>query len=746
MKIYNFEINKFFVLILSIQFALWSAIGLDIMGFQIPIIRQLIGFVYLTFIPGILLLRILGLHKLNNIETLLYTVGLSIVTLMFTGFFMNLIYPIFGVSGPISEIPLVTTISLLVLVLCYASYKRDGDFSNPSFIEVKDVLSPPVLVLCLIPFLAIFGTYLVNFHHNNILLMFLIVALAIIVILIGFDKLVPKKLYPLAVFGIAISLLYHRSLITMYLTGTDIHLEHYLCNIVIWGSHWDPSIPMTVNAMLSIVMLAPIYSIITGMDPTWVFKIIYPFLFSLVPLGLYSVFQRQTDDKIAFLSCFFFVSTQSFYGLMLGAARQQIAELFFVLLISLMVNTNIDKIRRSFLFIIFGISLVISHYGVAYIFMFTLIAAWLIFVLMSNPAIQKLGGDFYAKFSRCRIEKFAGNSNSLKIEDRKISSTYVRLFVIFTLTWYIYISNSVTFDSIVRIIDHIISGISDILNPEMTEGLWAISTELSISRTITRYLYLITQFFISIGIFMLLLKPSELKFNREYSTFSLIFFIMLLVSLAVPYTSTSMTTGRVYHVALFFLAPFCAIGCIIVFRAMGRVIKRSWTSKVVKSSLKILSVFFAIYLLFNTGLVCEVIKDDPPNSISLNNTVKHRQLFDEGEVRGSQWLVDTGKDESDIYVDNFGELMLRNFVHNIDRVKVFTNESRRVDSKSYVLMGLANVKDDKIEVLEWKKSGMLEYHHPTLSNSTFHNSVIINANKIYEGRYAQIYYTVKGVT
>ena len=169
----DWEIGKFLKVVLAIHIAMCGAICLDVVGLQIPIIRPLIGFIYLTFVPGILILRIIRLHKISNIETLLYTVGLSLATLMFTGFFMNMTYPSFGISEPISLTPLIITISAVVLVLCILCYVRDKDFSDPSFIDIEEVLSPPVLFLCLIPFMAVLGTYLVNFHHSNILLMFL---------------------------------------------------------------------------------------------------------------------------------------------------------------------------------------------------------------------------------------------------------------------------------------------------------------------------------------------------------------------------------------------------------------------------------------------------------------------------------------------------------------------------------------------------------------------------------------------
>ena len=735
----DWEINKFFKVVLAIQFALWGVIGLDFVGLQIPILRQLIGFTYLTSIPGIIILRILKLHKLGNIETLLYTVGLSIATLMFTGLFMNMVYPFFGISGPISITPLIITISSLVLILCILSYVRDKDYSNPSFIDVGELLSPPVLFLCLIPFLAIFGTYLVNFQHDNILLMFLIILLALIAISISFDKFIPKNLYPLAVFIIAISLLYHSSLITMHLWGRDIHVECYLSNLVMWNSCWDSTISMTYNSMLSIVMLAPIFSSICNISLTWVFKIIYPLIFALVPIGLYRVFQKQTDNKIAFLSCFFFMSVNTFYMDALQVARQEIAELFFVLLILLMMDKNMDKMKRSFLSIVFGISLVVSHYGVSYIYMFSLISVWLLLVLAEDTEIQKSKYSFYSKFSGYGNEKLFSNQFFSTIKDKMISSTFVLLFVVFTLTWYMHVSSSSTFNAIVHIGDHIATNIFELFNPEEVEALHMIVSPRSTLHNITKYLHLITQFFITVGILAVLLKRSGMKFEREYSVFSLIFFAICLISLLVPFTSTQIGTNRAYHIALFFLAPFCVIGCIAFFRVLGRVNRTSWTDQRVGSSLKVLSVFFAIFLLFNTGLVYEIAKDSP-TSISLNNTIKHPRFhFNDQEAYGARWLANTVEKESDIYTGDFGRFILYDFVHDKTKVRVFGNETKRISHDSCIFMGLLNVKEDEVVVLKRTAAGFFR-DYAKLSNSTFYNKVIIHTNKICDNGDAQIYY------
>ena len=300
-QINTWRAKKSLRIVLSIQLAILGLIGLDALGLSIPILRQLTGFIYLTFVPGILILRILKLHKLGNIETLLYTVGLSIATLMFTGLFMNAVYPIFGINKPISFVPLMITLSIVVLFLTILSYLRDKNFAEPELIDTGDLSSPMVLFLFLLPLLSILGSQLVNSYHNNVLLIILIPILAIMPLLVSFNKL-PKKLYPLAVFVISLSLLCHSTLISKYIWGWDINIEYYFANLVLANSSWDISIRSNINAMLSIVMLAPIYSLILDMNLTWVFKIVYPLLFSLLPLGLYKIYNEQTNSKISFLS------------------------------------------------------------------------------------------------------------------------------------------------------------------------------------------------------------------------------------------------------------------------------------------------------------------------------------------------------------------------------------------------------------------------------------------------------------
>jgi uncharacterized membrane protein len=508
---------------------------------------------------------------------------------------------------------------------------------------------------------------------------------------------------------------------------------------------WDPTMYGTCNAMLSLVMLAPIYSIISDMSLTWVFKIIYPLLFSLVPLGLYRVFQKQTDEKIAFLACFFFVSLSVFYGEMLALARQQIAELFLVLLILLMINKSMDKIKRSLLFIVFGISLVVSHYGLSYIYMFCLISAWLILVLADNPAMQRLLDNFYTKFSRYKSEKPAGNPVSTNAENRTISSTFVLLFIIFTLTWYMYVSSSSAFNSIVYIGDHISSSIfTDFLNPEAVQGLEMMTAQTApgLLHEVCRIINYLNQIFIILGCITLLLIYRELKFEKEYAAFSMVNLAILFAAVSVPFFASSLNMTRVYQITLIFLAPFCVIGGITVLRAMSRIVRVTWTDKYVRSSLKVLSVYFVIFLLYNSGFIW-VVAEGHSGSISLGQeSIKeygdakakvgfYNCYIPEQNVFGARWLSKNRDDTSKVYADYNSYCHVLTSYGGIRERKYQMTNTTKIDEQGYIYLGYLNLVEGIMS--QRLPSGVVAY------NTTEIYPTLEKRNRIYANGGSHIY-------
>ena len=630
----DWKFGQFISSVIIIQFLTLILVGLNLNGIKIPIITQLICFIYLTFIPGFLILRILKIHNIGNIKSLFYSVGLSIVSIYFIGFTMNMLLPVFGISKPISIIPLIVIVSFYVLILSILSFIRDRDFSSPSFIDTKYLSSPLILFLCLIPFLAIFGSYSMNFWNSNLLSMLLIVLIAFIVLLMVFDK-IPSKLYPFAIWIIAISLIYDSSLISTYIWGWDIQNEYYLANKVISFSIWDPTYPDAYNAMLSVVMLAPFYSIISNMDLAYVFKIIYPLLFSLVPVGLYKIFKNQSEPKIAFLACFLFVSFYTFFIEMLSLAREMIAELFLIMLLLLIFDKVINK-RTIILSIIFSIGLIISHYSLTYLAIFSFTGV-LITLFLINMVINYLNG----------------NKSSLNLNSRKIKNFTVILFILlfmglFTYSWYTSFADGTAIGALsgafktiihelfnklsliqnygiyliliflalilIAVIIYVLkkrqkeskrdnkSHIKEIINRNITKinafpnnkNIFYIFASLSVIILISlafltgkpqtwivgalRYLNYSVVFFSLTGLIISILYFSKNQFKIEYYAFSIVSAAILLAGILFPSFENAFNITRIFQFSFIFLSPFCVIGGIIVLKSIIKSFNRvdSW--------------------------------------------------------------------------------------------------------------------------------------------------------------------------
>ena len=82
-KLNDWKYGQFIKTIVIIQLLMLFFTFLNFKNIQIPIITPLIGFIYLTFIPGMIILRILNLHDLGTLKSVLYGVGLSISSIMF---------------------------------------------------------------------------------------------------------------------------------------------------------------------------------------------------------------------------------------------------------------------------------------------------------------------------------------------------------------------------------------------------------------------------------------------------------------------------------------------------------------------------------------------------------------------------------------------------------------------------------------------------------------------------------------
>ena len=133
------DIKDLLIFIFIIQISLWIIVGLSYIGINIPIISEILTFLSLFFINGVLILRLLKIHDLGNVENLLYSVGLSLAATMFLGMLIDLIYPFIGILDPISKLPLMITFTLFTLFLCYICYS----WNKPLIIPLNGIITQP---------------------------------------------------------------------------------------------------------------------------------------------------------------------------------------------------------------------------------------------------------------------------------------------------------------------------------------------------------------------------------------------------------------------------------------------------------------------------------------------------------------------------------------------------------------------------------------------------------------------------
>lgn len=671
----DWKMKRFAALIISIQLAFWGIIGLSYIGFTIPGVRQLIGFVYLTFIPGIMILRIFRLHRLGIIEAILHAIGLSISSIMIAALFANTFFPLLGISRPLSEIPLTLAIGLINLILLILTYWVDKGLSTSNGLRISNEQVLSLILFSVLLFLSFFGTYIMNQYGENILLIFLILISSLSVILILNNNIILREMYPLIILALSVSLLYHVSLISNWLIGYDIQREYYQVILTQSISLWDSTTPSNVNGVLSVMLLPIVYSNLCNLSIVWVFKIIYPLVFSIVPLGLYYAYHKQFGGYIAFLSCFFFISTSSFFYSMQQMAREEIAQIFFMLIIVLIVSEKLDKTKRVILLIIYSISLVLSHYGISYIFALMILSVFII--------------SFFTNYF-------------LKFQNTILTKNFLLLYLTMIIAWYMYVSNGLTFDTIVGISHHIyVSFYNDFLNPASAQGMDIITrSESSLFNYFLKFLYLISQFLITVGLFCTLFRYNKIKLNNNYILFSISSYIILLSCIAVPNFAINLNVTRLIQLMTFFLAPFSVIGGLTMAKLLNKLLKLDGLEK---NSLRILPFFFAIFFIFNSGLLHEMLGVPCVMASSLNSTADSAR-FNEPEIACARWISKT-YNGFPIFSDTNRWVLLNSIVgvNNSKQVLSAVQSNLFVLRDAYVFLGTLNVKTHIFYFVESKQ-------------------------------------------
>jgi len=697
-------------------------------------LRTVITYIFLITIPGLLLMLIFKIKETNPWEYLIYVIGLSISFIFFISLLINWILPLIGISKPLSTIPLLISFDIFLLVFCFVAYIRNKVvYFKILPLKLSKLNIIFIVILMFFPVLSVLGAITLNNSGPNITTMIVLAGIAIyvLIVILHRDKL-NKNIYPLSILIISISLLLAVSLRSQYISGWDIFQEYYVFQLTKESFTWSMSnYQDAYNACLSITILPTVFSSFLKINDHYIFKLLFQILGGFIPVGIFLFLKKFARDTSAFIASFFFISQSTFFAHLTKAVRQEIAFLFFALVLLALFNKSISTSQKKILFSIFGASLIVSHYSTAYVAIVTFILAYLICLFFRKTENRKPFFKIYEKLN-------------LKEKDKLIKTKYylswilILFLIAFAFIWYAPLTNisgglvnlatktfknmgsifskeireeGLSFDSQWNIFyeqedktpvfrdyvkditsdyegrtyvsqyssekyeDYISELVDDeIISPKINSGIVSnIYAFIEIIKKMMKVLIIIGTLYI------LFFKLKKREMDIEYIFLCLISLFSLAAMMILPIVTIEYSLDRLYQQVLVFLALPAVLGSFIIF-------------KFIKENYRIvlIAIIVLLYYLFFSGLIPQAIGGTDA-TFQLNNygDAYNSHYTHRTEIASSYWMKENHDNKSMIYADRLALwrlLAFGRFTLIFDDILPST-----IDKNAYVYLRYSNV-------------------------------------------------------
>jgi uncharacterized membrane protein len=745
----DWPIRRFIVLSFSLLVILDSVIVLNNLGMSVPLLRQIVGLIIMTFIPGYSILRILRIHNIDRIKSFMFSIGLSLSYTMILGLFLKLLsYRIGYFYPPFTLLKIVIFFNVSTYFLLALAYIRDKDYRNSLTHRINFKLDD-YQMLFLIFFLLIcvfFSTYVATYYFQYLFQRMIL----ILVIFISFytaertikDKVTCRHRY-LLIWLISITLLYHAVLLFPNLWGADINVELAVAKSVFISSNWNVGLASNVNSMASISILPVIYSNISDISLIYIFKAFYPLLFSLVPVCLYNIYKTKFKNFYPILAVLLFIFYFGFYTVMPALARQEIAEFFLVLLIIIIIGPKdiISNFNKTILGTIFLFSFLISHYGSYVFFMFLLGLFLIIEVLLKNKKINYRTFEFSFQFYLLLLGSVLAFFWYYSIGQGSIFKAVIQTFWegIAAMFQPGYESMEVTvseaFVSVLKIIESYLNiliilvgvfGIIVFLIKKYKEDprVQDINSQRFLSREKN-----IRGIFKRLSNKLITQKKRFMSFIRykfeisELTIFSIASMMIFSISLISTY-GRALAVNRVYHWVLFFITPYCIFGFVVVLSLINRFILKK--KILIKTFARIIFVFLIIFFIFSSSLIYYYSQDKSKSGLfTLKNDTNFYSLTP-GDICAAEWL----KEHNDGHLVTAGAYQWQPLSAVLSNPVLELNTSKYFDFRkndTYLFLSRANILNQVVTF----RTGAYSLNDETLSNLTISKKPIVLDNLIY---------------
>lgn len=748
------EFNRGKLVITFIFFALLSVLNVNLLLRDLlPVYFGIFNLVITLFLPGYLLTKMFKVQGHIG-EVLGYSAVLSISFLIFLGLGINNGLPLIGINKPLSLLPFLVSFDLLsILFFIIVLAKEKLHTLNLKLPQVNTLSFVFIIYSFLLLEFSLLGTIWINNFNSNIFTLCTLLGISFYLILvIIFRKHLQNYVYSISIFCISLALLLIYSLRVPYLMGWDIQGEYKVFQLTKQNHLWSIlSYHNAYNATLGITILPTLLSNLINIPDIFIFKLIYPVLFSFSGTGVYYLLKRFFNPAVSYIAAFFFIVQMSFAS-MPSLARQEIAYLALIYLFLCLFDDRMKSKFRVLLFLLLGFTMVVSHYSTSYIAIILFLLTYA--VSRSLKIIIKL----FPK-TRISIAGFYLNVISLVV------------LAVFTVFWYGFYTNSV--DNIQNMLVSIQRNISKIHTQEgQSMQSWITifgnekattgsdlqkyieqfsnrdsnqKSEYYTDETINKYPVFLTRGKEVIGI------PS-LRLNADYLVLAirqiikllmlggllhlvLLFFIrkktvvpvewlilsglyitLIISAIVIPSLSNHYNMERLYQQGLIILAalPVLVISIIPKIRITIRYL--------------LISFIFIIYFFSYHGVFAQFLGGEP--GINLNNYGAEfdQYYFHNSEIRSAKWMDDNRNTTSYIYGDRYSELRFSGNTKIIYTANDLIPLAIR--KNSYVYANQGNINSNIVYART--NNGLLYYNFPF-------NFLNENKNLIYSNNKSSIY-------
>jgi uncharacterized membrane protein len=326
---------------------------------------QILLVLLLFIVPGLILLRALRVPGEVVSSFPGYIPCASIIILFATGLCVDIVGPLVGVAEPLRVVPLLVGFEVICLVLLAVSLNAPSNVSIQwrSFSRPIGLAWP--LILCI--FAAAGALRLNSGHGNDVALIAVAGLVALLVAVAAFASRLDETMLEAVLYAAALAASWSYSLRGDGIYGFDIATEYQRLQQTILTGVWHPAHPNDAyGAMLSVTVMPTVLHALSGIAGLLVFKVVYPMVYAIFPVGIFDLARRLLSRRWAFIAAAFTIGQYAFTEIP-SIARQEIGLVLFIALIAAMLETRMHRWWQWTLVALLGLAMVVSHYSTTYV-------------------------------------------------------------------------------------------------------------------------------------------------------------------------------------------------------------------------------------------------------------------------------------------------------------------------------------------------------------------------------------------